>query len=76
MKKPKSKAGKKAKADKVFHEWGQGKLHSGSKKGPVVTKRKQAIAIAMKESGQAKNKAARMKAKKKGINTRVSRALS
>ena len=28
-----------------------GKLHSGSKKGPKVTSRKQAVAIAMKESG-------------------------
>jgi len=25
-----------AKVKKVMHEWGQGKLHSGSKKGPVV----------------------------------------
>lgn len=54
--KPKTKAGKKAKVKKVMHEYGQGKLHSGSKKGPEVTSRKQAIAIALSESGQSKKK--------------------
>jgi hypothetical protein len=38
----------------VMHKFKHGKLHSGSKKGPVVTKRKQAQAIAMKESGQSR----------------------
>lgn len=33
-----------------------GKLHSGSKKGPVVTNPKQAIAISLSESGQSKKK--------------------
>jgi len=33
----------------VMHEWKTGKLHSGSKKGPVVRSRKQAIAIALSE---------------------------
>lgn len=32
----------------------EGKLHSGSKKGPVVTDRKQAIAIALNEAGMSK----------------------
>ncbi|MDE2096969.1 MAG: hypothetical protein KGL39_06970 [Patescibacteria group bacterium] len=40
-----------AKVGKVMHEWGQGKLHSGSKHGPLVTDQKQAVAIAMKEAG-------------------------
>ena len=31
-------------------EFKQGKLHSGSKKGPVVTDREQAIAIALSEA--------------------------
>lgn len=31
-----------------------GDLHSGSKHGPVVTNRKQAIAIAMHEAGMSK----------------------
>ena len=33
---------KQAKVSKVMHEYGQGKLHSGSKKGPVVKDQKQA----------------------------------
>lgn len=37
-------------------EWKKGQLHSGSKKGPIVTSRKQAQAIALSESGQEKKK--------------------
>lgn len=33
-------------------EFGQGKLHSGSSRGPVVTNRKQAVAIALSEQRQ------------------------
>ena len=44
----------KAKVDRVMSEYKQGKLRSGSKKGPVVKNRRQAIAIAMSESGQSK----------------------
>lgn len=47
---------KKSKVKKVMGEFKEGKLHSGSKKGPVVSDRSQAIAIAMKESGKAKKK--------------------
>lgn len=47
---------KKAKVEKVMHEFKEGALHSGSKKGPVVSNPKQAIAIAMSESKQAKKK--------------------
>jgi len=47
--KKKSQKGK-AKINKVFHEFKEGKLHSGSKKGPVVTNRKQATAIALSEA--------------------------
>lgn len=32
---------------KTMHEFKEGELHSGSKKGPVVKSRKQAIAIGM-----------------------------
>jgi hypothetical protein len=32
---------------KEMHEFKEGKLHSGSKKGPVVSNPKQAIAIAL-----------------------------
>jgi hypothetical protein len=41
----------------VMREFKKGKLHSGSKKGPKVTSRKQAVAIAMSEAGMAKPKA-------------------
>lgn len=34
----------------VLHEAKQGNLHSGSKKGPVVKSRSQALAIALSES--------------------------
>ena len=56
MKKPTTKAGKQAKVGKVMGEFGKGELHTGSKKGPVVTSKKQAIAIAMSEAGMSKKK--------------------
>lgn len=37
------------KMSKVMHEFKKGELHSGSKKGPEVINRKQAIAIGMSE---------------------------
>jgi len=52
--KKKTKAEKKM--SKVMREFAAGKLHTGSKKGPVVTSRKQAIAIAMSEAGMTKKK--------------------
>ena len=54
--KPKTKAGKMAKVGKVMHEFKTGTLHSGSKKGPEVTSKKQAVAIALSEAGMSKNK--------------------
>jgi len=53
MKKP-TKAMKKT--QKVMHEYKAGTLHTGSKKGPIVTSRKQAIAIALSEAGKTKAK--------------------
>ena len=50
------KAAKQAKVGKVMHEYKTGTLHSGSKSGPMVTSRKQAIAIAMSEANKAKKK--------------------
>jgi hypothetical protein len=52
--KPKTKAGKQAKVGKVMKEFKAGELHSGSKKGPMVTSRAQAIAIGMSEAGMTK----------------------
>lgn len=43
---------KRSKEEKVMHEYKEGTLHSGSKHGPVVTSRKQAIAIALSEAGK------------------------
>jgi hypothetical protein len=43
-------AAAKGKTSKVMHEFKEGKLHSGSKKGPKVKSRKQAVAIALSES--------------------------
>ena len=39
--------------DQVMHKFKQGKLHSGSANGPVVTNPKQAVAIRMSEQRQA-----------------------
>lgn len=44
------------KVEKVMREYKAGKLHSGSKKGPVVKSKKQAVAIAMSEAGMSKKK--------------------
>jgi hypothetical protein len=41
------------KRDRVLGEFCRGELHSGSKKGPVVRSRKQAIAIALSEGRKA-----------------------
>lgn len=43
--------------DSEMHKFKEGKLHSGSKKGPVVSNPKQAIAIALSS------------ARKKGLKT-------
>ena len=47
---------KKTKAATVMHEFNAGTLHSGSAKGPKVTSRKQAIAIALSEGRKASRK--------------------
>jgi len=44
------------KVGKVMAEYKAGELHSGSKKGPVVKSRKQAIAIGMSEARKAAGK--------------------
>ena len=46
---PKGPAAK-AKEKKTFDEYKAGTLHSGSKKGPIVKSRSQAIAIALSQA--------------------------
>ena len=46
----------KAKIAKVMREMHEGKLHSHSKNGPLVTNKKQGLAIALNEAGLSKKK--------------------
>ena len=52
----KKAAPKKGKVEKVMREYKEGKLHSGSKSGPVVKSRKQTEAIALSEAKKSKKK--------------------
>lgn len=54
--KPRTKAGKARKVHSVMSEFKAGTLKSGAGKHPKVRSRKQAIAIAMSESGQSRKK--------------------
>lgn len=62
MAKKKTKGQKKI--SKVMREFKSGELHSGSKKGPVVTSKKQATAIALSEAREAGAKIPKKKGKK------------
>jgi len=53
---PKKMIKKKKKMKKVMHEFQEGKLHSGSKTGKLVTNPKQAVAIAYSEAKKKKKK--------------------
>lgn len=54
--KSKTKPSGKAKIKVVLDEMKAGRLHSGSKNGPIVTNPKQGIAIAISESKRKKRK--------------------
>jgi len=56
---------RKDKVARVMHEFASGDLHSGSKRGPVVTSRKQAIAIALDEAREAGQRVPRKKPRKR-----------
>jgi Family of unknown function (DUF6496) len=67
MPKLKPNAPKKAQQRRVTAEllkFEEGSLHSGSKEGPKVTDRKQAIAIALSEAGLSKRDSKRTAKKK------------
>lgn len=51
-----TKAEKAKVVDTEMKKFKAGTLHSGSPKGPIVKSRRQAIAIAMSESGQGRKK--------------------
>lgn len=44
------------KVSRVMREYKAGALHSGSKRGPKVKSRRQAVAIALSEAGLSKSK--------------------
>jgi hypothetical protein len=50
----------------TLHEFKGGKLHSGSKSGPIVKNRAQAIAIGLSEERRMGHRVANMVKKKKG----------
>jgi hypothetical protein len=52
IRKPRTKKAKRAAVKTTMKEFKQGKLRSGSKSGPKVKNPKQAIAIALRQSGQ------------------------
>lgn len=59
---------KKARVKSEMHKFKEHELHSGSKKGPIVTNPKQAIAISLSEAGLSK------KLKKRGHRAKTMRA--
>ena len=54
------------KIQKTMHEFKHGELHSGSKHGPMVHNRKQAIAIALSQARRA-GENVKSKRKRKGM---------
>ena len=55
------KTAKKKKVAKVMKEFKSGTLNSGSSTGPVVTNRRQAVAIAMSEAKMSKKRMGKKK---------------
>jgi Family of unknown function (DUF6496) len=60
------KSVKRARMHEEMHKFRKGTLHSGSKTGPVVKDRSQAIAIGLNESGQSRRKVSKGRGKRKG----------
>lgn len=49
-----SKSAKQERMQEEMHKYKHGRLHSGSKHGPLAKSRSQAIAIGLSESGQSR----------------------
>jgi hypothetical protein len=65
-------------SSEVFKKFGKGKLHSGSKKGPIVKDQKQAVAIKMSEERAEKKNGGKYpepKAKKKKAKRKLPKGL-
>jgi hypothetical protein len=58
-KKPPKTERAKNKIEKTMSEFKHGELHSGSKQGPMVTNRRQAVAIALSQARKTKSKGRR-----------------
>jgi hypothetical protein len=67
LRKPKTKRAKKAAVKETMGEFKRGTLRSGSRKGPRVKSRRQAIAIAMKQSGQSRSSGGTKKSYRKRV---------
>ena len=61
LKKSASKKKKRGRMKEEMNKFAKGDLHSGSKKGPIVTDRKQAIAISLNEAGMSRKKSKKKK---------------
>lgn len=59
----------------VMHKFKRGQLHSGSKSGPKVKSRKQALAIMMSEKREAEHGNKEYQSKKKGVDTGPSKKM-
>lgn len=57
--------------DEVMHKYKHGALHSGSKSGPLVKNRKQAIAIMLSEKRKAGEGKSEYKSKSHGPSDKV-----
>lgn len=64
LKKEVKRGKKEGKIEKTMHEFKEHSLHAGSKKGPIVTNPKQAIAISLSQARKAGEKVSPKKKRK------------
>ncbi len=70
VKRNSKKSVKRARMKAEMHKFKHGTMHSGSKTGPVVKDRKQAIAISLHQSGQSRKVGKRKNRRKRGSRKR------